>query len=1301
MHEWIGWKEENWIFLNMNSPADLYAFYGDGKVMLEEYDRCRDGHGLISGFYVEDEVFFQTEVADVGAGVGIGLYYGDGCFSRYCMVIADREGISIRVPSGIANGDTFRMDGAQRYVTAASIKMKVQKSFSLGFLKQGEMITVFCNDCVVIEKARVQMPFQTTGSSARLIVKAMNEYGDGAKLASTFAAYYLDKKKSTYCFNGICADKLTGQRLGNVYVHVMGDFGKWAVTDKEGKFTISDLPFGSFRLVFGMIGKEFEVQAIVHDGFVRIIELEFGKEQERSCLPQENLQVNVPVQPLNGIWEFEFDRDDVGVSEKWFVRNNHFYQKCIRVPFSWQSLMAFGEEELADAYTLHQANTFTCNAKETGEIGWYQRRFRVDWLDGDSETELIFAAVAGISTIWLDGQEIGCIVDSYNQSVFCLGQLTRGIEYNLTMRVSYEHGNDWACSGKQGFWFTDSPGIWQNVWLRERRQTSITDILVNSSLTESGKGKMEFQLELDTKGDMICTSQEPASHQIECNILHSGYVKVSIYYQTVQEITAQVTVNGYRTGIEISLDAVHGSKYYDKLDCYLYLNCGKNRIGLFGGIAKLQIRKMEVQSIMLYSSVDLFIDRKQVATLKPSVNLDTGTLSAAFTYVVEGVKLWDERNPYLYLVTAKLNENGYTTEYRRTVGVRTVGISCKDDKKGSYLTFNNQKKYIRGVLDQGYNPWGIYSYKNIVGTEPGSVSFDILAAKKCGYNLMRMHVKDNEPEWYQTCDETGMLVWDELPSNFYGKAADNQWQGMYKRQLKQMIRKHNYHPSVVLFSTINESWGITGDHEKSPWDDAEGQILIKEYAKYYRRQAPNVLVIDNSGYAKTSATQIIDHHAYPDGWVDAADFFKRLEKQNYEGSHFNFFNVHNRELMEDDGIRDLLQRNCSQDLKKIEYKGNEVQKSQPVFISEFVHTDKQEELVRIFPQIAGYVRMNIASQENEDTSPLTATRVWRDFGFVRSDFSSASYAFANSENLLYLDSPFLSKVTEQEEVIIPVYMSLWEPDLPKKVRITLKWELIGIDYMGSYRSIGQKGLAEEKIEKENPVFFADIKFAVPKGFMAVFLFAKAYTDKKILAENYIQFEIFPVHKPGVTDISAGNIVKLLPEHIISKSGFLYTKECTMEERNLVWGFGRGEIIYRIPVPAIKCKKAKLCMELSSCICMDGARETDESADGTKIQIYIDDIYLTSAAVAAQSCDRRGLFSNSASTEGKIVKHSQTGVYGYGERIEVAFSEEIIEKMLGQCFLTISLKTGNQGIIVYGNRMGRYGCDPMIVMETEG
>ena len=82
-------------------------------------------------------------------------------------------------------------------------------------------------------------------------------------------------------------------------------------------------------------------------------------------------------------------------------------------------------------------------------------------------------------------------------------------------------------------------------------------------------------------------------------------------------------------------------------------------------------------------------------------------------------------------------------------------------------------------------------------------------------------------------------------------------------------------------------------------------------------------MVDNSGYGKTGETDILDYHSYPTEFADAMDFFERLDKQNYPGSAFNCYNEENRQLMKDEAVADLLQRNCRNPLKETVFTGKD------------------------------------------------------------------------------------------------------------------------------------------------------------------------------------------------------------------------------------------------------------------------------------------------------------------------------------------------------------------------------------------
>ena len=104
-----------------------------------------------------------------------------------------------------------------------------------------------------------------------------------------------------------------------------------------------------------------------------------------------------------------------------------------------------------------------------------------------------------------------------------------------------------------------------------------------------------------------------------------------------------------------------------------------------------------------------------------------------------------------------------------------------------YLYLNDRPFYVIGILDQCYNAFGIYTYRNLdtEGEEGrrGSIRYDIDRTMAYGYNLSRVHIKENEPLWYDECDRRGQLVWTEHPGNFYATPEEPRWQEAYYREL--------------------------------------------------------------------------------------------------------------------------------------------------------------------------------------------------------------------------------------------------------------------------------------------------------------------------------------------------------------------------------------------------------------------------------------------------------------------------------------------------------------------------------------
>lgn len=1313
-------NEKEWTFLNANSPADLYADYGqDGSVKVREYDRCRNGHILVSKFFADSyDMEAEVEVAFADDRAAVGLYYGNGDYFHFLQAVISNKKISLEIPSGVPLADTFRYEGAKRTIELAAVEYGEGFPAALRLKKKDRICTVFVNgreylhcelpDCKEWNARWVRIMLGAVNNDSRPVVEAgFQEYQISEKAEFAPCAGILTDENRQVC------------RDYSIHLCLSGDY--WTRTDENGSFSFENLPEGRYDAVAGKAGGRFLHLKIENIGTkLNIIH------QKAERIPEKKLYEEVTSDSrkisLNGIWNFEWDKAETGEAEKWFLAGAHKFSKVIQVPFSFHSLEAFGESFLADDYSHREAASWYVNLKESGKTVWYERSVKIP---ESGEWELVAGAVSGFGKVWINGKCVGCTVDSYEKFRFSAGKRKMGEELSVVIKVEYPPDHKESCRGKQDFWFHASPGIWQNIWLEKTQPVKAEDIQIQYTMNGDETSLLGTVFwKIQGKGKAVLESHCCSDGTISCRIPEyiQGDCKLTVWYYAEQTETVWMKTKNQHLCMR-ELDAAGRNGYFDEAQFYIRLK--KEREILFGGFQHdFSVIRMEVEQIERPASVETIFRRKyseeypkEYQTEYPeeyseeqAFISDEGKLISEFHFDKQKVKKWTPECPALYEieVTAGI-QSGEMLRFSRQAGFRNVDT-------GNYIRLNGEELYIRGVLDQGYNPWGIYTYPMDEGG-CGSMEYDLEKAKEFGYNLIRMHIKDTEPLWYQMCDEKGMLVWDEHPVNFYAKWENPRWRSMYRRRLKDMIRKQNYHPSVIIYSTFNESWGITGGHEMSPWNETGAQKWQKETAEYYKKKSGNVLVVDNSGYAKTEVTDLLDYHMYPDEFEDARSFFAKMEKENYEGSCFNCYNRGNRRLMQDDDRRELLQRNCRMNLKEMDYEGEAVQHGQPVLISEFVHTGRIEQMIRIYDKVAGYIRMNLASQENEDTSPLTVTRKERDFGYRHFDFTHAGYRYVNAEHLVWADVPVLSKRYAGETFLIPVYTRIWK----KEVQNPELWIYESKTDQDGTEQIPE--LVEKKqiqVSGKESVFVGEYRYRVPENVRAAQLFFVIKEAEAVLAETDIRMEVFEKHELPISRKFSE------PDEVFSEC--MYGSLCEQEDRDGFYMAGAGSVKWRIPVKTEKLeqdlkeklernipvdkvqermsgivgtdKKSKwiLRMELSSCECICGTRITDTQKYRGMISIELNENRIVSVELEDCPWDERAVFSNSACGTETAVPYKKWGKYGYGQQIDIVLSEEEKQSIQENGYITCRIQSDESGVILYGRRMGRYGAEPAIIRK---
>ena len=192
-----------------------------------------------------------------------------------------------------------------------------------------------------------------------------------------------------------------------------------------------------------------------------------------------------------------------------------------------------------------------------------------------------------------------------------------------------------------------------------------------------------------------------------------------------------------------------------------------------------------------------------------------------------------------------------------------VKITYGDDRVESYfglreVGFENEKFLLNGksvfqrfVLDQGYNPDGLYT--------PPSDDWrvkDIARAMRLGFNGIRLHQKVFSPRYLYHCDRMGCMVWGEFPS--WGMRYDSleSLATLIKEWVETVERDFN-HPSIVLWCPLNEVWKDLNEPKKSR--DVRYIDAVYSLTKNIDKTRP---CVDVSGGFHGHKTDLYDYHCY-------------------------------------------------------------------------------------------------------------------------------------------------------------------------------------------------------------------------------------------------------------------------------------------------------------------------------------------------------------------------------------------------------------------------------------------------------
>ncbi len=673
------------------------------------------------------------------------------------------------------------------------------------------------------------------------------------------------------------------------------------------------------------------------------------------------------------------------------------------------------------------------------------------------------------------------------------------------------------------------------------------------------------------------------------------------------------------------------------------------------------------------------------------------TVSAAEGEAVDGVfraelavsspKLWSPDNPHLYDLTLEVSAEGEATDTVASYfGLRTIARGKYGGADYESVLLNGEPVYLRGALDQSFNPEGIYT-----APDDEFLRRDMELAKEAGLNFLRIHIKPDEPRRLYWADKLGVLIMEDMPNTWeYSEKAREAWEAT----MRGVLARDKNHPSIFAWCLFNETWGIGGNDFKNRPDLQEWVKAVWHEAK---ETDPTRLVEDNSPNRRDHViTDLNSWHFYIDDEERARKHIEEVVAQTYPGSPFNYVPGYTQDTAP---------------LINSEYGAVSAGGGDRDISWGFRYLTTR---LRRYEKIQGYVYTELTDVEFEHNGFYNYDRSPKEYGYD-AWVEGMTVADLQREDFVGFDTPPIIVAEPGQDLFIPAFVSHWS-DVEGEV--FLKRWLIGVDDLG--REVRVE-LDKKPVtwERYRVTMQESLLVTLPeRAFAGAMVMELADGQDNRLAANFVNIVV----KTGaegmarVEPVDEKHVALRLPPQAVSASRWQGAGSDLRATRGRNpgkhWILGPGVIEYRFEVPpeviAARPVRLGLFIEL-------GTKARDErldwpqaitpldypQTDGRKypgeVHIYINGNPLEPVPLFDDPGDARGLLSH--------LEKFHHGSYGFlvkGE-IHLLGVPDFVPQLKERPEIRVVLESPPEsaaGLSAYGARTGRYPIDPSIILETD-
>ena len=652
---------------------------------------------------------------------------------------------------------------------------------------------------------------------------------------------------------------------------------------------------------------------------------------------------------------------------------------------------------------------------------------------------------------------------------------------------------------------------------------------------------------------------------------------------------------------------------------------------------------------------------------------------------------WSPESPHLYDYSLQLTD-AETVDTLDTVrsyfGLRSVSVAPLQGEGPQYIHLNGQPVYLRGALDQSFNPWGVYTFP-----DDDSIRRDIEIAKQSGFNFLRIHIKLEDPRFLYWADKLGILLMCDMPNYGY-YAFSNIANAGWERTFRAAVERDFNHPSIFSWCLFNETWGFGFEDLKT---STEMQAWIWDMFALAQSLDPTRLIEDQSACNYDHiVTDINSWHFYINDYEKAKEHVAHVVAQTYPGSHFNYCPAF---------------RQRDEPLMNSEYGGIDAGMGDKDVSWCFRFLTNE---LRKYRQICGYVYTELQDIEWEHNGFYDYDRRPKEFGY--------DPALLQGEFFVGFDGPPGTIVKPGEKIELRPFISAFGDRRPMSLLLEVWFtdslgDTIGPIYADRFDE--QTGYTRGEVVSLTPLYFQ----APDQSGICEVSATLVDANDNTLAENFAIFEVrrgmLPATErpaPTVTilrkiagdieldttwheaEIERGRIGEVPWAEAKSShaDGGSASAGVAAGDVHYVGGVGHGTFVYRFDVPedvnASALSSLTLMFEASSK--RDGAPQTSEDKWPADITVAMNGITVAERTLADQPADARGALSHLHGLHGR-----------YGELVRVDLEDgrvaQIVQANPGQITVTIAVPPDAahaRGLAIYSSRAGRYPVDVTLILR---